>query len=263
MSTRTIRFLIYFFLALIGIFFLLMVVNFIGSHTGKRSDAPVVREEGGIAGLFYGMYKYDRTRNTKLPSARQGLSTASVRAEGAIMLVRDEKFSGVAEKPKTGMDALISLGGGGKKGPPAVSLREGAVLNKIAAPGPGPQKAAAAMPELGGQGGQGGVTMITAPVDYKIFKSSAVWQAFAAPRHIRDTGHDFSSADLLILFSVSDFPNGIFKVLGVERSGKETVVKYRVDPLAMAAGAAQELRETYASAPVPRKGPPVRLVQVP
>ena len=263
MSTRTIRFLIYFFLALIGIFFLLMLINFIGSHAGKRSDAAAVREEGGIAGLFYGMYKYDRTRKTTLPSARQGLSTASVRSEGAIMLVRDEKFSGVAEKPKTGMDALVSLGGGGKKGPPPVSLRDGAVLNKITAPVPEPQKASAAMPELGGRAGQGGVTLITAPVDYKVFKSSAVWQAFAAPRRIKDIRHDFSSADLLILFSVSDFPNGIFKVIGVERSGKETVVKYRVDPLAMSAEAEQELRETYASAPVPRKGPPIRLVQVP
>ena len=49
---------------------------------------------------------------------------------------------------------------------------------------------------------------------------------------------------------------------GVEPGRKETLVKYRVNPLAMGADTDRAAREAYPSAPVP-KGRPVRLQQVP
>lgn len=264
MEVKTIRFFIYLFLTVIGIFSFLMVINFFGSHTGKRAAESTPKEEGGIAGSFYGFMKYDRSSPTTLPSSREGLSTASVRTEGAIMLVRDENFDGVAQSPKGRIATLMEMGGGKKKGPSPVSLGAGAKLGKISMPvSTEPHKAGAAMPLLGSKAGPDGLTPVAAPADYKVFKSSAVWQAFADSRRIKNIQHDFSASDLLILFSVSDFPSGIFKIAGVERSVKETVVKYRVDPLAMAAGADPAGREVYASAPVPRKGPPIRLELLP
>ena len=263
MEVKTIRILISLCLALLGVFFLLLLVNFIGAPRGPKAGEPAAKEESGIAGLFYGSMKYDRSAKTPLPSGREGLSTASVRTEGAIMLVREKDFGGVADSPKSRMDALNALGGG-RKGPTPVSLRDEDMAKKISAPaGPKQRLEDSVMPELGRKPGQDGVTLITAPVDYKVFKSSAVWRAFADSRKIADIPHDFAASGLLILFSVSDFPNGIFKIVGVERSVDETVVKYRVDPLAMAAEADRSGREAYASAPVPRKGPPIKLVQVP
>jgi len=264
MEVKTIRFFIYLFLVFIGIFFLLMAINFFGSRTGTRAAENAPKEEGGIAGSFYGFMKYDRSASNTLPSAREGLSTTSVRSEGGIMLVRDENFSGVAETPKGRMAMLQEMGGGRKKGPQPVTLRAGATLQRISMPvSTVPRKAGTVMPGLGLKPGKDGVTLMAAPADYKIFKSSAVWQVFSDSRGIKNIKHDFSASDLLILFSVSDFPVGIFKISGVERSIKETVVKYRVDPLAMAAGADPAVRDVCAGVPVPKKGPPIRLELLP
>ena len=63
-------------------------------------------------------------------------------------------------------------------------------------------------------------------------------------------------------YRLADFPNGIFSVAGVEPDKKETVVKYRVNPMAMTPETPAAQRDAYAAAPVP-KGVPVRLVQVP
>jgi hypothetical protein len=210
---------------LIVIFFLLMLVNYIGSFSGARLDADgqeisdekpesaeTVAQQAMAAARAGGV-----PRASMIPAARQGLSTAAVTSNGAIQLVKDKDFSGVAEKPKD-MMAMLS--------------------------------------------GQEGVTLLAAPVDYKVFKSSETWWTFANARKLKPAPHDFGAFDLVILVSLSDFPSGIFSVAGVEPGRKETLVKYRVNPLAMAAGTDPGNRDSYASAPVP-KGRPVRLQQVP
>ncbi len=244
----------------IGILIFLMAINAIGRYNAKRGKKNASGRETRTKDMMD--YNFP-SQGAPLP-ALPAVSTEPVRSEGAIMLVRNKNFGGVAEAPKSLMATLNDMGGGDKKGPPPVSLRSGATMKSISGPvSTEPRKAGALMPELGRKAGQDGVTLFTAPVDYKVFKSSAVWQAFALQRNIKDIKHDFSSGDLLILFSVSDFPNGIFKISGVERGAKETVVKYRVDPLAMAEEAGAALRETYASVAVPRRSPPIRLQQVP
>ena len=86
---------------------------------------------------------------------------------------------------------------------------------------------------------------------------------FVNSRKLKPIEHDFSSSDLLILISVSDFPSDIFKIAGVEKSRKETVIKYRVDPLVLSKPKEEDEKEEFAGADVPRKGPPIRLQQVP
>jgi hypothetical protein len=273
MDARAIRALIYMFSGLIVIFFLLMLVNYIGSFSGASLDADgreisdekpesagTVAQQALAAARAGGV-----PRASMIPAARQGLSTAAVTSNGSIQLVKDKDFSGVAEKPKDMMAMLNDMAGGDRRKPAPVRLSDADLDRKLRDLGgkrPGERGVkASSMPELGRGSAQEGVTMLAAPVDYKVFKSSETWWAFANSRKLKPGSHDFSAFDLVILVSLSDFPSGIFSVAGVE-PGRETLVKYRVNPLAMAAGTDPGGREAYASAPVP-KGRPVRLQQIP
>ncbi len=273
MDARVIRSLIYMFGGLIVIFTLLILVNYIGSFMGNPSELPGQKADNkpesaeAIAQQALAAARAGGAGRTSLmPMTRQGLSTATLASGDAIMLVKDNNFSGVAEKPKDMLEMLSDMAGGSKKKPAPIALSDADLDKKIRNLGTDPEKEQrlkkSVMPEMGRGAGEEGVTLLAAPVDYKVFKSSETWWSFANSRKLRPGEHDFSSADLLILVSLSDFPSGIFSVAGVERGKKETVVKYRVNPLAMGADTTPEQREAYASAPVP-KSRPVRLQQVP
>jgi hypothetical protein len=274
MDARAMRALIYLFGGLIVVFFLLMLVNYLGSFAGPREGLPgqdpgeeslsgaeaeareaLAAASSGITG-----------RSSMIPAARRGLSTASVTSEGAIRLIKEKDFDGVAEKPKGMMEALNELAGGDKRKPAPIRLSDADLDRKVRDLGAARPRErgvkVSSMPELGRGSGQEGVTLLAAPVDYKVFRSSETWWAFANSRKLKPGPHDFAAFDLVILVSLSDFPSGIFSVAGVEPGRKETLVKYRVNPLAMAAETDPGRREAYASAPVPR-GIPVRLQQVP
>ncbi len=273
MDSKIIRSLIYFFSGIIVLFFLLMLINYIGSWTTSLSESAA-REEmskktpgaSDTAQQALAAAKYSGgARGSMIPAAREDLSSAAVNADGAIMLVKEKEFGGVAEKPKDMMAMLSELGGGDKRKPSPIALKDADLGKKIVVEGnqvKEPRVSGGAMPELGRNPGQDGHTLLTAPVDYKLFKSSETWNAFEISRKMKFVGYDFSSGNLLILVSVSDFPSGIFSIVEVEKGKKETVVKYRVNPLGMADGASKEQREAYAAALVP-KGKPVRLQQVP
>lgn len=272
MDGRVMRSLIYFFGGLVVIFTLLILVNYIGSFTGSPSDLPGQGEAGkpeSAEAMAQQALAAARAGGgghaSMIPVSRQGLSTAAINSGDAIMLVKDRNFSGVAEKPKD-MLALLGDMAGGRKKPAPIQLSDSDLDKKIRNLGGTPEKGTSlkksSMPELGRGAGEEGVTLLTAPVDYKIFKSSETWWTFANSRKLKPAAHDFSSADLLILVSLSDFPSGIFSVAGVESGKKETVVKYRVNPLAMSADTPEALRGAYACTPVP-KSRPVRLQQVP
>lgn len=271
MDGKIFRMLIYLFGGLIVMFGLLILVNYIGSLTGERAELPGQETEGGDSAeamaqraIASARYSSAGNRASVIPSSRAGLSTAAVVSEGAIRIVKDSNFNGVAEKPKGMMEMLNDLGGGSKKKPAPIQLSDADLDRKLRSLGGSGETRlkTSAMPELGRGAGNEGVTLLSAPVDYKIFKSSETWWAFANSRKFMPEPHDFSSRDLLILVSVSEFPSGIFSVAAVEPGARETLVKYRVNPLAMSSEASKEERERYASAPVPR-GKPVRLEQVP
>jgi hypothetical protein len=285
MDPRILRGLIYGFVGLIIVFALLMAVNYIGSFAGSRAFMPGQEERPGAAEAaaqeaLAAARQGGMPRGSMLPVPRQGLSTSSVRADGGIMLVKEAQFSGVAEEPKGLMETLSEMSGGDKRKPAPVKLKDSDLDKKInigGDPGKEPRVAGAAMPELGRRPGQEGVTLLSAPVDYKIFKSSNTWAAFTASRKCRAepgaaaglkpapssfASPDFSKDLVVVLVSLSDMPNGIFKIVKVEKAGKEVVVSYRVDPLAMAASAETDQHDFYSGAVIPG-GLKVRLSQVP
>ncbi len=274
MSEKIMRSLIYLFSGLIVLFILLILINRLGSLAGARtesavpgkSDAPRPGEAGAMAQQALAAARYNSSgMGSFIPAFRQGLSSSSVRSDGSIMLVKEKDFGGVAEPPVDMLTALNELGGGNKNKPSPVVIDQNDMKKKIylpPSPGKAPRLDGAAMPELGRGPGQEGTTMIHAPVDYKVFTSSETWWAFANSRKLKCGPHDFSSSNLVILISLSDFPSGIFVVTSVKPGKNETVVSYRINPLAMASGATDDQRAAYARAPVP-KGPPIRLLQVP
>ena len=58
------------------------------------------------------------------PVYRTGLSTGSVRSQGAIMLVKNVEFDGVAEEPEGMMDRLAEMSGSNKKKIAPIPLTE-------------------------------------------------------------------------------------------------------------------------------------------
>lgn len=273
MESKAIRTLIYLFSGIIVLFTLLMLINYVGSWTTSLSESAA-REElskktpgaSDAAQQALAAAKYSGgARGSMIPATREDLSSAAVNSDGAIRLVKEKEFGGVAEKPKDMMAMLSELGGGDKRKPAPIALKDADLGKKITVEGnqvKEPRLSNGAMPELGRSAGQEGLTLLTAPVDYKLFKSSETWNAFEVSRKMKFVSYDFDSGNLLILISVSDFPSGIFSIVEVEKGKKETVVKYRVNPLGMADETPKEQREAYASAMVP-KSKPVRLQQVP
>lgn len=273
MDSKVLRTLIYFFSGIILIFAFLMLLNYVGSWTGSVSEKANSADQGNktpgaadLAQQALAAAKYSGgARASMVPAAREDLSSAAVNSDGAIMLVKEKGFGGVAEKPKDMMQLLSDLGGGNKGKPSPIALKDADLGKKIVVAGnqvKEPKLSGNAMPELGRNPGQEGLTLLSAPVDYKLFKSSETWNAFEVSRKMKFADYDFASGNLLILISVSDFPSGIFSIVEVEKGKKETVVRYRVNPLGMADEAPKEQREAYASAMVP-KNKPVRLQQVP
>lgn len=287
MDAKLARTLIFLFSGLIVVFTLLILLNYAGSLLGGRAEMSGQEEtaqepesaeaqaQAALAAAKQGV----APRASMVPGYRQGLSTDSVKTQGAISLVKDGNFSGVAERPKGMMEALEELGGGDRRKPSPIALKDSDLDKKIQPvgdPGKEPRLAGQAMPELGRRPGQEGVTLLKAPVDYKVFKSSETWWTFAATRKCRSTAEpaagfktppssfaapDFSRDSVLVLISVSELPNGIFRIVKVEKAGKEAVVSYRVDPMAMAAGP-DDQHDFYSGAVVPA-GLKVRLAQVP
>lgn len=283
MDARAIRALIYMFSGLIVIFFLLMLANFIGSFSGARLDADGQeisdeKPESAEAAAQQAMAAARAgaaPRASMIPSSRQGLSTAAVTSNGSIQLVKEKDFEGVAEKPKDMMSMLSDMAGGDRRKPAPVRLSDSDLDRKLRDLGgkrPGEQGVkTSSMPELGRGSGQEGVTMLAAPVDYKVFKSSETWWAFAnSHKYRQDAGlepvrsplsaPEFANDSVVVLVSVSELPNGIFRIVRVDRVGRNVLLNYKVDPLAMAAGAGSH--DFYTAAVIP-KDSAIKLTQVP
>ncbi|MDA8131359.1 MAG: hypothetical protein M0011_07640 [Elusimicrobia bacterium] len=282
MDTRIVRLFIYIFSGLIAAFSLLMLANYLGTLTGERTERAEVGEQQeddprAMAGQAIAAARAASRSGSQYIPFRTGLSTsAAVTSVGGIRLVKDQDFNGVAEKPQGMMDMLNEMGGGKKK-PAPVKLEDSDLDRKMRKIGedPAEQKLkAAAMPELGRGGGQEGVTLLTAPVDFKVFKSSETWWAFANSHKCRSDlqsasvgprgvpSPDFSRERVLVLVSVSDLPNGIFRITAVSAAGGKVVVSYRVDPMAMSAGNYEPQHDFYSASAIPARGE-VKLSQVP
>lgn len=262
MDTKTIRFLIYFFLAVIAAFAFFIFINALGSRApaGARASALALTQSALAAARFNSFQ-----RETSPVPAAHNFSSSSVRAEGAIMIVREGNFQGVAESPKSAMDMLNEMSGVNKRKAQPIALKD-SDLDKKMVPIGGPPKTpvltGSSVPGLG-RAPHGGLGMITAPVDYKLFTSSETWAAFANSHKCDSVKADFLKENVLILVSLSDFPSGIFKIMALEKGKKELVVRYRVDALAMSSASGTGAQQVYSSAVVPKPDQRVRLKQVP
>lgn len=264
MNIKTIKLLIGFFLGLICLFTGLIALNYFDS----KPAAPAFSASADAQRILAEAAAGANTREKSPPIYRTDLSTDSVRSQGAIMLVKNGEFGGVAEEPENMMDKLTELSGSNKKKNPPIPFTEQDLdktvvisrsnepeppLNSSAVPG---MDAGTATLRMGAK------TMISAPVDYQLFTSSETWRAFAISHKGYFPAADFSKERMLILVSVSDMPSGIFKITGLKKAPRETLVLYRVDPLAMSAENAAGEYEFYSAAPVP-KGTDIKLQQVP
>ena len=261
MNLKTIKLLIGIFLGVLCVFLALMVLGRYdagnsGTEVGAGAKAEKMLAEARASG---------DTKEKAPVFYRTGLTTESFRSEGIMMIVKDGAFEGVAEAPRGVMEMLTDMSGSNKKKPPTVYLTDADLTKKIIV-GPGKPEAPLSASVVPGMGKSASVTegkaMISAPVDYKVFRDSETWKAFESTHKGPFPPCDFSREEMLILVSVSDLPSVIFKIDGLKRSAKETVVLYRVDPLAMAAANGTKELNSYSAVAIP-KAIDVELKQIP
>lgn len=285
MDARLFRTLLFGFLGILAVSAALMLVNELGSFFGEPAELAGQAEKPGGAeaeaeralAAAAASQQAAMPRGSMIPASRQGLSADAVNSSGAISVVRLKDFGGVAETPKDMLAQLNELAGSGKKKVPPVHLSDADMKKKVRQlGGETPVKLkGGAMPEMGRGAGQEGLTMFTAPVSHKVFKSSETWWAFANSHKCKQTvgsatgaklpesdlaNVNFSAHDVLVLVSVSELPNGIFRIVKLDYSGKKVSVGYKVDPMAMAAG---EGTHDFYTAAVVKKNSAVKLTQLP
>jgi len=263
MSTRTIKLLIGFFLGLICLFAGLIALNYFD----KAPETPGF-SASAVAQRALAEAAYSADTKEKAPIIyRTDLATGSVSSQGAIMVVKNGEFGGVAEEPEDMMSRLTELSGSNKKKNPPIRFTEQDLDKTVVISRtnePEPQLNHSSVPGMDDSTStlqMGKMNMITAPVDYQLFTGSETWRAFAISHKGHFPAADFSKERMLILVSVSDMPSCIFKITGVKKTPRETLVLYRVDPLAMSAENEAKEYEFYSAVPVP-KGTAIKLQQV-
>ena len=262
MSTKTIKLLIGIFLGILFVFLGLMALERCGAGKPVEQLSALAQAER----IMTEARSSASTKETSPVPYRIGLTTESVRSEGTIMIVKGGEFEGLAEEPQNMADMLADMSGSSKNKTTPVYLTDKDLDKKIVVESPGKPGAPlsyTAVPELGKSASVAAdKPMISAPVDYKVFSDSETWRAFASTHKGIFPPIEFSREEMLILVSVSDLPSGIFKIDGLKRSAKETVVLYRVDPLAMAADNGTKEQNFYSAVAVPKKVD-VKLKQIP
>ena len=193
-------------------------------------------------------------------------TSAPVYSHGAISIVKDSDFEGVNEKPKTMMQKLQAMAEAKKSKFDPIQLNDKDLKKKIfiSTEVLNQSVKSSKVPGLGeDEQGDSKITMIKAPVDYKLFKDSKTWGAFTSSHKGNFPDIDFSRENVVILVSLSDFPSGIFKITDVIKETKEIIIKYRVNPLIMAVGNKPDIHKHYTASSISKADLPILLVQVP
>jgi len=260
---KTLRGLIYFFICVIAVSSVLIWINDAVARLRPAQEEEPERDAAEDE-LMKGMYTLPPIKSNiaqgGLPEDKYEYSSEENPEGSTSFIVKmKEDFQGVGEKPKTPMQALAGLAAPKKAG---VSLGKNALEAEIT-----PEMSSAAykieqsgVPEPGFPLEKSGITMISVPVDYKIFSSSDVWKTFADVHGIKYE-NDFSASDLAVLVSLSDFPPGIFAVKEVVPEKDGVRIVYSVNPLLMSAGIEEDLRRQYAIAKLPKGTKKITLVQ--
>lgn len=185
--------------------------------------------------------------------------------KGAIKIVQEPNFQEVAEKPKTQIEFLQEMANAKKK--PVMELEESDLNKKVNLyyqSNAADKVPASYVPEFNVEEDlkTPKKTMISAPVEYKIFKNEKDWQEFANSHRIRKIEPDFKNSYVLILVSTSELPNGIFKIDSLKKENGGVTVLYRVDPLEMAADNSNSTPNHYSAINIP-KTDKIQLKQIP
>lgn len=192
-------------------------------------------------------------------------TSSSVYSHGAIRIVKNSKFENVDEPSQSMMQQLNSLAGYGKRKIEPIELSQEDLNKKIIIKANAAKASVKTLgvPVLGLPDSHSAsrITMINAPVDYKLFRDIKTWKAFESTHKGDFPDIDFAEKNIIILVSLSNFPPGIFKILDIVENAKEIIVKYRVDPFAMAARNVPDKHNYYAAAAIPKSDLPIKLVQ--
>ncbi|MBO4556199.1 MAG: hypothetical protein J5706_05505 [Elusimicrobiales bacterium] len=259
---KILRWLIYFFIGLIALSSLLIWVNDTVARLrpAEEEEERDVAEDEKLKGIYTIPPIKSNVTQGGLPEEKYEYSSEENPEGSTSFVVKIGKdFKAVGEKPQSPAKALAGLAAPKKAG---VSLGKNALDKEIM-----PESSSgtvklesSGVPEPGFPLEKSGITMISVPVDYKIFSSADVWKNFADAYRIK-FDNNFAANDLVVLVSLSDFPPGIFSIKEVlsEKGGVKLV--YSVNPLLMSAGIEEDLRTQYAVAKIPKGTKKITLVQ--
>lgn len=216
-------------------------------------NQPDQNRERQAENLLFNAQKAMEAKMSERPMPEEDLTDKETYDRGAIKIVKNSEFRDVVDKPKSQMEILNEMAE--RKDKTMISLEEKDLDKKInlyAGMKTSEKIQVSRVPEPGDDLADSKKTMITAPVEFKLFKTEPVWREFAKTHKIRPFTPDFSRSYALILVSTSELPNGIFKTESVEASKDQVTVLYRVDPLEMAAGNEEGTQHHYSAINVPK-----------
>ena len=228
----------------------------------KEIDTDKIAHDERMKGIYTMPPIKSKVVQGGLPSEKYDMSPETNPEGSTGMLVKMKDFKGVAVKRKNPMQMLNEMASPAK---PSVSFKEdvsdGKILIQSAEDMPVKLDCSQGVPEPGMPLERSGITLITAPVDYKIFSSESVWKSFADAYGIK-LNNDFKKNSVVVLVSMSDFPNGIFSIKEVKTEKDTAEVLYSVNPLLMSSGIDADMRRQYAFAQIPAGTKKVVLRQV-
>jgi len=232
-------------------FVIALYVIVMGRFSAK--DEPDFSSRSQGENMILNARKAMEEKQNERPMPETDLTNKTTYDQGAIKIVKDSSFVDVAERPKTQMEVLQEMAAGKNK--TLVSLSEKDLDGKInlyAGQKQSEKVAVSAVPEPGNDLDLPKKSMITAPVEFKLFKEEPVWQEFAKTHKVRPVTPDFKNGYVLILVSTSDLPHGIFKIDSIETVKGETLVLYRVDPMEMAVHNPEGRYNHYSAINIPK-----------
>lgn len=256
------------FYVIIGLAVLCAVVVGIGSIAArlhpveKEIDTDKIAHDESMKGIYTMPSVKSKVVQGGLPSEKYDMSPETNPEGSTGMLVKMKDFKGVAVKRKNPVQMLNELSSPAK---PSVTFREdvsdGKILLQPSGEMPVKLDYSEGVPEPGMPLEKSGITLITAPVDYKIFSSGSVWKTFADTYGIK-LENDFKKNSVVVLVSMSEFPHGIFSIKDVKTEKNNVEILYSVNPLLMSSGIDADMRRQYAYAQIPAGTKKITLRQV-
>jgi len=174
-------------------------------------------------------------------------------------VIPDKEVVGLSAPNKTPEQLLNQLASGPEDNYAPVSLSNSDLeltISPIQTPGPNLSVSSSTLDEIDERNKS---AKLSAPVSQLIFRDGASYAEF---RRLHPSGGlpqlvDFGKSCVVVLISVSDFPSKVFEIVSFGVSGSETVVKYRINPMAALEGGS----DRYAFALLDSSSGAVRLEQ--